>query len=288
MKTFGKILLGLGGFVAGVYTGAFISAYVAEKVMDSPLDESVLRKHARTNKSKLDYTVLYTPKSSDPNLQSDEDATEDESVDDKSTYYDSLLAFLGVSNALFFVGEKVRIKMKDGVVLRYVRTNDGWVLDSSMPDPIHVSGIFYGDINLINFNHYNFHEGDLILNIPFLGDASEKAKLYKWHDGEPTNTGIMIDHSDEVVSYDDNDIIFADYKGPVKTFADLPKDPDLGDTFLVEDADNGKGCIYTYTKHGYVIPEVSDDVSLNDLFRVKNDVPQDDTDNDITTEESNS
>ena len=133
MKTFGKVLIGLGAFVAGTYAGAFISAYVAEKVMDSPLDESVLRKHARTNKSKLDYTVLYTPKSSDPNLQSNEDAAEDESDDDKSTYYDSLLAFLGVSNALFYVGGKVHIKMKDGVVLRYVRTNDGWVLDSLCP-----------------------------------------------------------------------------------------------------------------------------------------------------------
>lgn len=289
MKTFGKVLIGLGTFVTGVYAGAFISAYVAEKVMDSPLDESVLRKHARTNKSKLDYTVLYTPKSSDPNLQPDEDVAEDESDDDNSTYYDSLLAFLSIHNALFCIGEKVRIKMKDGVVLRYWRTYDGWTLDSDKPDPNHISWIFYGDINLINFNHYNFHEGDLILNIPFVENASEKAKLYKWHNGEITNTGITIDRSDEDDSYDDNDIIFADYKGPVKTFDDLPKDPDLGDTFLVEDADNGKGCIYTYTKHGYVIPDKTDGVSLNDIFRVKNDALQDDTDSeDITTEDSNS
>lgn len=289
MKTFGKVLIGLGTFVTGVYAGAFISAYVAEKVMDSPLDESVLRKHARTNKSKLDYTVLYTPKSSDPNLQPDEDVAEDESDDDNSTYYDSLLAFLSIHNALFCIGEKVRIKMKDGVVLRYWRTYDGWTLDSDKPDPNHISWIFYGDINLINFNHYNFHEGDLILNIPFVENASEKAKLYKWHNGEITNTGITIDRSDEDDSYDDNDIIFADYKGPVKTFDDLPKDPDLGDTFLVEDADNGKGCIYTYTKHGYVIPDKTDGVSLNDIFRVKNDAPQDDTDSeDITAEDSNS
>ena len=400
MKTFGKVLIGLGGFVAGVYTGAFISAYVAEKVMDSPLDESVLRKHAKTSKSKLNYTVLYTPKSSDPTyyeslelflnddhivtvpldtkvhikmqsgnvveyrripggwarssrmpastdyiaihygeLNDDiaydlynphngdyllgvsadaktfyiyrwsdacglycydtEDKTSpylpdskfasDEPDDNDPTYYDSLLAFLSIRNALFCIGEKVRIKMKDGVVLRYWRTYDGWTLDSDKPDPNHISWIFYGDINLINFNHYNFHEGDLILNIPFVENASEKAKLYKWHNGEITNTGITVDRSDEDDSYDDNDIIFADYKGPVKTFDDLPKDPDLGDTFLVEDADNGKGCIYTYTKHGYVIPDKTDGVSLNDIFRVKNDAPQDDTDSEDTiTEESNS
>lgn len=399
MKTFGKVLIGLGGFVVGVYTGAFISAYVAEKVMDSPLDESVLRKHARTSKSKLNYTVLYTPKSSDPTYYEslelflndnqivcvpldtkvhikmksgnvveyhripggwasssrlsastdyiaihygelnddiaydlynphngdyllgvsadaktfysyrwcdacglycydvedkmspylpDSEFASDESDDDESTYYDSLLAFLSIHNALFCIGEKVCIKMKDGVVLRYVRNVDGWVVDSGVHDPNHISGIFYGDIDLINFNHYNFHEGDLILNIPFVGDAVEKAKLYKWHNGEITNTGIMIDRSDEDDSYDDNDMFFADYKGSVKTFKDLPKDPDLGDTFLVEDADNGKGCIYTFTKRGYVIPNMTDDVSLNDLFGVKMDDPQDDTDSDTTTEESNS
>ena len=94
-------------------------------------------------------------------------------------------------------GTAVRIKMKDGVVLQYKRTNDGWVLDSAEPDPNHISGIFYGSISLVNFNHYNFYEGDLILNIPFVEDASEKAKLYKWHNGEITDTGIMIDRSDE-------------------------------------------------------------------------------------------
>ena len=167
MKTFGKVLIGLGGFVAGVYTGAFISAYVAEKVMDSPLDESVLRKHARTNKSKLDYTVLYTPKSSDPNLQSDEDAAEDDD------------------------------------------------------------------------------------------------------------------------SYDDNDIIIADYKGSVKTFDDLPKNAEIGDTYLVEDADNGKGCIYFYSKNGYKIPKVADGVSLNDVFGPKMDAPQDDTASEDTDTASN-
>ena len=284
MKTFGKVLLGLGGFVAGVYTGAFISAYVAEKVMDSPLDESVLRKHAKTSKSKLDYTVLYTPKSSDPNLQSDEDSAED---DGESTYYDSLNSFMNDLNELYSTGEKVRIKMKDGVVLQYARTDDGWVLDPLLPDPNHISGIFYGDINLVDFHHYAFHEGDIILSIPFVEDASEKAKLYKWHNGEVTDIGITIDRSDANDSYDDNDIIFADYKGSVKTFNDLPKDPEIGDTFLVEDADNGKGCIYTYTKHGYAIPDKTDGVSLNDLFRVKTDAPQDDTDSDITTEVSN-
>ena len=94
-------------------------------------------------------------------------------------------------------GTAVRIKMKDGVVLQYKRTNDGWVLDSAEPDPNHISGIFYGSISLVNFNHYNFYEGDLILNIQFVEDASEKAKLYKWHNGEITDTGIMIDSSDE-------------------------------------------------------------------------------------------
>ena len=283
MKTFGKILLGIGAFAAGTYAGAFISAYVAEKIMDSPLDELVLRKHVRTNESKLDYTVLYTPKSSDPNLQSDENAAEDESDDDESTYYDSLLAFLSIPNALFSVGEKVRIKMKDGVVLGYVRNNDGWVLDPAVPDPNHISGIFYGDISLIDFNHYNFHEGDLIFNIPFVGDASEKAKLYKWHNGEVTNTGIMVDHSDEDDSYD-NDIIFAVYKGSVKTFNDLPKDPEVGDYFFVKDAVNGSGCIYIYTKNGYAIPDMTDGVSLNDLFTFNKDAPQDDTD--ITNEDT--
>ena len=398
MKTFGKILLGLGGFVAGVYTGAFISAYVAEKVMDSPLDESVLRKHARTNKSKLDYTVLHTPKSSDPTyyeslelflnddhivcvpldtkvyikMQSgnvveyhrvpggwarsrmsvstdyiaihygelnddiaydlynphngdyllgvsadaktfyiyrwsdacglycydtedktspylpDSEFTSDESDDDESTYYDSLLAFLNDLNELYSTGEKVHIKMKDGVVLRYVRNDDGWVVDPLLPDPKHISGIFYGDINLVDFHQYAFHEGDIILNIPFVEDAHEKAKLYKWHDGKVTDIGITIDRSDEDGSYDDNDIIFADYKGSVKTFDNLPKDPEIGDTFLVEDADNGKGCIYTYTKHGYVIPDKTDGVSLNDLFRVNMDAPQDDTASEDTDTVSNS
>lgn len=399
MKTFGKVLLGIGTFAAGMYAGAFISAFVAEKVMDSPLDESVLRKHAKTNKSKLDYTVLHTPKSSEPTyyeslelflndnqivcvpldtkvrikMQSDnvveyrripggwassrlsastdyiaihygelnddiaydlynphngdyllgvsadaktfciyrwyddfglyyydaEDKTSpylsdsefasDESDDDESTYYDSLLAFLNDLNELYSTGDKVHIKMKDGVVLRYVRNDDGWVLDPLLPDPKHISGIFYGDINLVDFHHYTFHEGDIILNIPFVENASEKAKLYKWHNGEVTNTGIMIDRSDEDGSYDDNDIIFADYKGSVKTFDDLPKDPEIGDTFLVEDADNGKGCIYFYTKNGYAIPEVADGVSLNDVFRFKKDVVlQDDTDSDTATEESNS
>lgn len=417
MKTFGKVLLGIGTFAVGTYAGAFISAYVAEKIMDSPLDELVLRKHARSSNSKLNYIVtkkeenrsddfndsnsvptyyeslelflndnqivsapwgtkvhikmqggnvveycrvpsgwahssrlsastdyiaihygeltediaydFYNPHNGDYLLGVSGDAktyyiyrwyddfglyyyddvdktspylpnskfTSDESDDDKSAYYDSLLAFLGVSNALFFNGEKVRIKMKDGVILQYARNDDGWVLDSAVPDPNHISGIFYGDINLIDFNHYNFHEGDLILNIPFMEDASEKFKLYKWHDGEVTNTGIMIDRSDEDDSYDDNDIIFADYKGSVKTFDDLPKDPDIGDYFFVENADNGKGCIYMYTKKGYGIPEISDGVSLNDIFAFKKDAPQedtDDTDNDTTTgsdtvtEESNS
>ena len=213
----------------------------------------------------------------------------DESDDDESTYYDSLNSFLNDLNELYSTGEKVHIKMKDGVVLQYVRTDDGWVLDPLLPDPKHISGIFYGDINLVDFHHYTFHEGGIILNIPFTEDASEKAKLYKWHNGEITNTGIMIDRSDEDGSYDDNDIIFADYKGSVKTFDNLPKDPEIGDTFLVEDADNGKGCIYTYTKHGYVIPNKTDGVSLNDIFKVKkDDAPQDDTDSDITAEESNS
>lgn len=408
MKTFGKVLIGLGTFAAGTYAGAFISAYVAEKVMDSPLDELVLRKHTRNSNSKLNYLVtkkeenrsddfndsnsvptyyeslelflnddqivsapygtkvhikmqsgnvveyhripsgwarssrlsastdyiaihygelnddiacdLYNPHNGDyllgvsadaktyyiyrwyihyglyyydaedktsPYLPDSEFAS-DESDDDESTYYDSLLAFLNVSNVLFSVGEKVRIKMKDGVVMRYARNNDGWALDSAVPDHNHISGIFYGDINLVNFNHYNFHEGDLILNIPFVEDTFEKAKLYKWHNGEITNTGIMIDRSDEDDSYDDNDIIFANYKGPVNTFADLPKDPEIGDTFLVEDADNGKGCIYAYTKRGYVIPDKTDGVSLNDLFRFNMDAPQDDADSDITTEISNS
>ena len=165
MKTFGKVLIGLGAFVAGTYAGAFISAYVAEKVMDSPLDESVLRKHARTNKSKLDYTVLYTPKSSDPNLQSDEDAAEDESDDE-------------------------------------------------------------------------------------------------------------------------DEMVIANYKGSVKTFNDLPENAEIGDTYLVEDGDNGKGCIYFYSKRGYVIPDTTDGVSLNDLFRFNTDAPQDDTDTNTTNEDT--
>ena len=171
MKTFGKILLGIGAFAAGTYAGAFISAYVAEKIMDSPLDELVLRKHVRTNNSKLDYTVLYTPKSSDPNLQSDENVAEDES-------------------------------------------------------------------------------------------------------------------DDEDDSYDGNDPVFAVYKGSVKTFNDLPKDPEIGDYFFVKDADNGNGCIYIYTKNGYAIPDVADDVSLNDVFRFNTDASQDDTDTDTTNEDT--
>ena len=271
MKTFGKVLIGLGGFVAGVYTGAFISAYVAEKVMDSPLDESVLRKHARTNKSKLNYFVVKKNDRDDSSsiIPEDEKNHSGDSNDESAEYYDSLNSFLNDLNELYSTGEKVHIKMKDGVVLQYARTDDGWVLDPLLPDPNHISGIFYGDINLVDFHHYAFHEGDIILSIPFVEDASEKAKLYKWHNGEVTDIGITIDRSDANDSYDDNDIIFADYKGSVKTFNDLPKDPEIGDTFLVEDADNGKGCIYTYTKHGYAIPDKTDGVSLNDLFRVK-------------------
>lgn len=289
MKTFGKVLIGLGGFVAGVYTGAFISAYVAEKVMDSPLDESVLRKHARTNKSKLNYFVVKKNDRDDSSsiIPEDEKNHSGDSNDESAEYYDSLNSFLNDLNELYSTGEKVHIKMKDGVVLQYARTDDGWVLDPLLPDPNHISGIFYGDINLVDFHHYAFHEGDIILSIPFVEDASEKAKLYKWHNGEVTDIGITIDRSDANDSYDDNDIIFADYKGSVKTFNDLPKDPEIGDTFLVEDADNGKGCIYTYTKHGYAIPDKTDGVSLNDLFRVKTDAPQDDTASEDTDTVSN-
>lgn len=287
MKTFGKVLLGLGAFSAGMYAGAFISAFVAEKVMDSPLDESVLRKHANPkNKSKLGYSVfadsdglkqpLYSAKhlfhdddgeddygDNDPifadykgsvktfddlpkepdigdyffvedadngkgciyiytkngyaipeiaddvslndiftfkkdALQNDIDSTDTDS-DTVPTYYESLKLFLDDDRTASMPwGTKVRIKMKDGVVLQYERNDfDGWVLDSAVPDPNHISGIFYGSINLVNFDHYNFHEGDLILNIPFAEDASEKAKLYKWHDGEITDTGIMIDRRDD-------------------------------------------------------------------------------------------
>ena len=166
MKTFGKILLGIGAFAAGTYAGAFISAYVAEKVMDSPLDELVLRKHVRTNKSKLGYLVIEKPKSCD-------------------------------------------------------------------------------DLN----------------------PAGEE-------------------DSDEDDSYDGNDPVFAVYKGSVKTFNDLPKDPEIGDYFFVRDADNGNGCIYIYTKNGYAIPDVADDVSLNDVFRFNTDAPQDDTDTDTTNEDT--
>lgn len=282
MKTFGKVLFGVGTFAAGMYAGAFISAFVAEKVMDSPLDESVLRKHANPkNKSKLGYSVfadsdglkqpLYSakhlfhdgdgeddgddngsviayykgsvktfadlPKDADigdyffvedadngkgciyiytkngyaiPEVadgvslndiftfkkdapQEDTDSTDTDS-DTVPTYYESLKLFLDDERTVSMPwGTAVRIKMKDGVVLQYKKTNDGWALDSAVPDPNHISAIFYGSINLVNFNHYNFYEGDLILNIPFAEDASEKAKLYKWRDGEITDTGIMID-----------------------------------------------------------------------------------------------
>lgn len=284
MKTFGKVLLGMGTFAAGMYAGAFISAFVAEKVMDSPLDESVLRKHANPkNKSKLGYSVfadcdglkqpLYSAKhlfheddgeddygDNDPIFadykgsvktfddlpkepdvgdyffvedadngkgciymytkkgytipevtdgvslndiftfkkdapQEDTDSTDSDTV---PTYYESLKSFLDDERTASMPwGTAVCIKMKDGVVLQYKKTNDGWALDSAVPDPNHISGIFYGSINLVNFNHYNFYEGDLILNIPFAEDASEKAKLYKWHNGEITDTGIEFGRRDE-------------------------------------------------------------------------------------------
>lgn len=296
MKTFGKVLIGLGTFTAGLYAGAFISAYVAEKVMDSPLDESVLRKHANTNKSKLDYLVYKKPKNWD-NFEAAkkefDDVTEDDYGDandeSEAEYYDSLNSFLNDLNELYSTGEKVRIKMKDGAVLQYVRNYDGWVLDPLLPDSKHISGIFYGDINLIDFNNYTFHEGDIILNIPFTEDASEKAKLYKWHNGEVTDIGITIDRRDEN-DYGDNDLVIADYKGSVKTFENLPKNAEIGDTYLVEDADNGNGCIYVFSKNGYVIPEISDGVSLNDVFNFKKDAPQEDTGTiaDTTIEEFNS
>lgn len=282
MKTFGKVLLGLGAFGAGMYAGAFISAFVAEKVMDSPLDESVLRKHANhKGNSKLGYWVCKIKSWNDLDLVGKEDSDEDDSYDDNDpvfadykgpvktfndlpkapeigdtffvedadngngcfyiytkngyaipkiadgvslddifsfkkdapqddtdsdtvpTYYESLKLFLDDERTVSMPwGTTVRIKMKDGVVLQYGRTNDGWALDSAAPDPNHISVIFYGDINLVNFDHYNFYEGDLILNIPFAEDASEKAKLYKWHDGEITDTGIMIDRRDEAAADD--------------------------------------------------------------------------------------
>lgn len=199
MKTFGKVLLGLGTFAAGMYAGAFISAYVAEKVMDSPLDESVLRKHVNhKNKSKLGYSVFADSDGLRQPLYSAKHVSNTVNGEEAPAYYTSFDAFLHEDRDSFPPNSKVRIKMKDGVVLQYERNDfDGWVLDSAVPDPNHISGIFYGSINLVNFDHYNFHEGDLILNIPFAEDASEKAKLYKWHDGEITDTGIMIDRRDE-------------------------------------------------------------------------------------------
>ena len=184
--------------------------------------------------------------------------------------------------------------MKDGAVIDYVRNPDGWVMDATVPDPIHVSAIIYGNINQIKLEYYEFFDNDLILNFP--NDDSDDCKIYKYADGKlididaylcyDENTGMYSYSGDD--SDDDAEMIIADYKGPVKTFADLPKDPEIGDYFFVEDADNGKGCIYIYTKNGYAIPEVTDGVSLNDIFKFRTDAPQDDTDSDTTTEESNS
>lgn len=284
MKTFGKVLLGIGAFAVGTYAGAFISAYVAEKVMDSPLDASVLRKHANhKNKSKLGYSVfaisddlrqplysakhlfhgddgeddygdndpifadykgsvktfddlpkepdigdyffvedadngkgciyIYTkrgyaiPEATDGVSLNDiftfkkdapqEDTDDTDGGDTVPTYYESLMLFLNDDQTVNMpCGTKVHIKMKDGPVLRYERNNDGWALDSAVPDTNHISWIFYGDINLVNFDQYIFYEGDLILNIPFAKDASEKAKLYKRHNGEVIDTGIAIDRRD--------------------------------------------------------------------------------------------
>lgn len=295
MKTFGKVLLGVGTFAAGMYAGAFISAFVAEKVMDSPLDESVLRKHANPkNKSKLGYSVFADSDGLRQPLYSAKHLFHDDDGEEAPAYYTSFDAFLHEDRDSFPPNSKVRIKMKDGAVIDYVRNPDGWVMDATVPDPIHVSAIIYGDINRIKLKYYEFFDNDLILNFP--NDDSDDCKIYKYADGKlididaylcyDENTGMYSYSGDD--SDDDAEMIIADYKGPVKTFADLPKDPEIGDYFFVEDADNGKGCIYIYTKNGYAIPEVTDGVSLNDIFKFRTDAPQDDTDSDTTTEESNS
>lgn len=295
MKTIGKVLLGLGTFAAGMYAGAFISAFVADKVMDSPLDESVLKKHADPkNKSKLGYSVFADSDGLRQPLYSAKHVSNTVNGEEAPAYYTSFDAFLHEDRDSFPPNSKVRIKMKDGAVIDYVRNPDGWVMDATVPDPIHVSAIIYGNINQIKLEYYEFFDNDLILNFP--NDDSDDCKIYKYADGKlididaylcyDENTGMYSYSGDD--SDDDAEMIIADYKGPVKTFADLPKDPEIGDYFFVEDADNGKGCIYIYTKNGYAIPEVTDGVSLNDIFKFRTDAPQDDTDSDTTTEESNS
>lgn len=285
MKTFGKVLLGLGTFAAGMYAGAFISAYVAEKVMDSPLDESVLRKHVNhKNKSKLGYSVFADSDGLRQPLYSAKHVSNTVNGEEAPAYYTSFDAFLHEDRDSFPPNSKVRIKMKDGAVIDYVKNPDGWVMDATVPDPIHVSAIIYGDINRIKLEYYEFFDNDLILNFP--NDDSDDCKIYKYADGKlididaylcyDEDTGMYSYSSDD--SDDDNGPVIADYKGSVKTFADLPKDADIGDYFFVEDADNGKGCIYIYTKNGYAIPEIADDVSLNDIFTFKKDALQNDID----------
>lgn len=283
MKTFGKVLLGLGAFSAGMYAGAFISAFVAEKVMDSPLDESVLRKHANPkNKSKLGYSVFADSDGLRQPLYSAKHLFHDGDGEEAPAYYTSFDAFLHEDRDSFPLNSKVRIKMKDGAVIDYMKNPDGWVMDATVPDPIHVSAIIYGDINKIKLEYYEFFDNDLILNFP--NDDSDNCKIYKYTDGKLTdiNADLCYDEDTRMYSYssddsdDDNGPVIADYKGSVKTFADLPKDADIGDYFFVEDADNGKGCVYIYTKNGYAIPEIADDVSLNDIFTFKKDALQND------------
>lgn len=283
MKTFGKVLLGVGTFAAGMYAGAFISAFVAEKVMDSPLDESVLRKHANPkNKSKLGYSVFADSDGLRQPLYSAKHLFHDNDGEEAPAYYTSFDAFLHEDRDSFPLNSKVRIKMKDGAVIDYVKNPDGWVMDAIVPDPIHVSAIIYGDINQIKLEYYEFFDNDLILNFP--NNDSDNCKIYKYADGKLTDINADLRHNTRMYYYssddsdDDAEMIIADYKGSVKTFADLPKEPDIGDYFFVEDADNGKGCIYMYTKKGYTVPEVSDGVSLNDIFTFKKDAPQEDTD----------
>lgn len=286
MKAFGKVLLGIGAFSAGMYAGAFISAFVAEKVMDSPLDESVLRKHNQhKNESKLGYSVFADSDGLKQPLYSAKHLSHDDAGEEAPpAYYTSFDAFLHEDRDSFPPNSKVRIKMKDGAVIDYVKNPDGWVMDATVPDPIHASAIIYGDINQIKLEYYEFFDNDLILNFP--NDNPDNCKIYKYADGKLTDIDVDLRYDEDISMYsyssddsdDDNGPVIADYKGSVKTFADLPKDADIGDYFFVEDADNGKGCIYIYTKNGYAIPEIADDVSLNDLFSFKKDAPQDDTD----------
>ena len=251
MKTFGKILIGLGTFTAGLYAGTFISAYVAEKVMDSPLDESVLRKHARTNKSKLGYLVIEKPKSCDDLNSAGKDSDEDDSYDEDEDESDD--------------GDEMVIANYKGSVKTF----------KDLPENAEIGDTYLVEDEADGCIYIYTKRGYVI---PDTTDGVSLNDLFRF------NTDAPQDDTDTNTTNEDTDTIFADYKDPVKTSDDLPKDPEIGDKFWVEDAGLAKASPYFAWSRG-----IRSYHCIQSEFGVKTDAHQ--GDNDIAnedTEESNS